>query len=496
MNKKLLSFCLGLALTATTADTAMAGGLLTNTNQNVAFLRLPARDASIDIDGVYLNPAGVAFMNEGFHLGLNWQAAWQTREITSTNPMLYPLNLNDPSATKKFKGDAKAPFIPSVQAAYNKGKWSFQFNFAVHGGGGKCTFDEGIGTFDEALGKIAYGIGSNGYRADSYMRGKQYYFGFTLGAAYKINDNLSVYGGLRALYGSANYKATIDNIRVNTEVQPGVNMDVPFDQFLSGGIQKCNNYITQLNGAISMTEAAGGDATAYKQQLAGVQGQLAQLNGLNKYSEGVDLMADQDGFGIAPIIGVDYRIGTFNFAGKYEFKTRMSLKNKSTLMEAGILEPLKKFEDGTSFREDNPAMLSLGAQWEVAPSVRVNAGYHHFYDEESKKYGDAQKLLKGGTNEYLFGVGWDITDKLTVSAGAQITKYGLTDDFMNDMSFVVDSWSWGAGIEYKVKENVKLQVAYFTTNYDDKKAAANANGSVNEYTRTNKVLGAGVTLDF
>ena len=32
-----------------------AGGLLTNTNQHVAFLRMLARGASIDIDGVYSN---------------------------------------------------------------------------------------------------------------------------------------------------------------------------------------------------------------------------------------------------------------------------------------------------------------------------------------------------------------------------------------------------------------------------------------------------------
>lgn len=514
-------FCIA-ALAAAAFQTANAGGMLTNTNQNVAYLRLPARDASIDIDGVYLNPAGVAFMNEGFHLGINWQAAWQTREITSTNPLLYPINLNDKSETKHFKGEAIAPIIPSVQAAYNKGKWSFQFNFAVHGGGGKCTFDNGIGTFDEALGKIAMGLkdfGATGYTANSYMQGKQYYFGFTLGAAYRINDHWSVYGGLRALYGSASYKATISDIKVGT-----ANGNIPFDQFLAGaqntvanGITQCEAGIPQLQGgiaklqgAISQLEALGQDASAYKAQLAQTQATLTQteatlaklqgaqptLMGLSKYSEGVDLMADQEGFGVAPIIGVDYKTGNFNFAAKYEFKTKMSLKNKSTLQEAGILEPLQKFEDGSSFREDNPAMLSVGAQWSVIPTVRVNAGYHHFYDEESKKYGDAQKLLKGGTDEYLLGAGWDITKKLTVSAGGQITKYGLTDDFMNDMSFVVDSWSWGAGIEYKIKENVKLQLAYFRTNYDDKKAAANANGSVNVYTRTNQVVGAGVTLDF
>ena len=76
----------GVMLTATaTATTASAGGILTNTNQSIDFLRNPARDAAIGLDGVYSNPAGVAFLPEGFHLGINWQYAHQTRTITLTD---------------------------------------------------------------------------------------------------------------------------------------------------------------------------------------------------------------------------------------------------------------------------------------------------------------------------------------------------------------------------------------------------------------------------
>ena len=63
--KKIKLSCMAMVLAA--AQTVMAGGLLTNTNQNVSFLRNPARDAAIGIDGVYSNPAGVAFLGEGFH---------------------------------------------------------------------------------------------------------------------------------------------------------------------------------------------------------------------------------------------------------------------------------------------------------------------------------------------------------------------------------------------------------------------------------------------
>ena len=41
-----------LAAAFAVAGNSLAGGLLTNTNQNVVFLRNPARDAAIGIDGL------------------------------------------------------------------------------------------------------------------------------------------------------------------------------------------------------------------------------------------------------------------------------------------------------------------------------------------------------------------------------------------------------------------------------------------------------------
>lgn len=220
MNKTKL-ICAALALSA--AATASAGGILTNTNQNIAFLRNPAQDAVIGIAGVYSNPAGVAFMNNGFHLSLNIQNAHQTREITSTfAPFAYGAK-NFGNTTKTFKGEANAPIIPSIQAAYNKNNWSFQFNFAITGGGGKCVFDDGLSSFEGNIALLPLlsqnldvltnelGLGSLGlptvsqYDMDTYMRGRQYYYGFTLGAARKLNDNWSVYLGARVLYGNSNY---------------------------------------------------------------------------------------------------------------------------------------------------------------------------------------------------------------------------------------------------------------------------------------------------
>ena len=76
-----------LAAVLFSMNAVFAGGILTNTNQSVSFLRNPARDAAIGLDGVYSNPAGVAFLSDGLHLGFNWQYAHQTRTITSTNSL-------------------------------------------------------------------------------------------------------------------------------------------------------------------------------------------------------------------------------------------------------------------------------------------------------------------------------------------------------------------------------------------------------------------------
>ena len=66
---------------------------------------------------------------------------------------------------------------------------------------------------------------------------------------------------------------------------------------------------------------------------------------------------------------------------------------------------------------------------------------------------------------------------------------------MNDMSFVVNSWSYGIGAKYRFNERIAVEAAYFRTNYDNyKTSAADANGNVNDYTRTNNVLGVGVNV--
>ena len=452
-----------------TSVSALAGGILTNTNQSIDFLRNPARDAAIGLDGVYSNPAGVVFMPEGFHLGINWQYAHQTRTIESTNPVYTMGRKNNPnSSTKTFEGVANAPIIPSIQIAYNMEHWSLQANLSVPGGGGSCEFENGLGSFESTVGNIANQLmpfGARGYDMDSYMKGRQYYYGVQIGAACKVIDNLSVYGGLRMLYGDATYKAKISNILVKT----------------TSGYIDFGSYLTQIMPAA---------------QAAGVGDKVAALE---KYSQGVNLLCNQSGVGFAPIVGIDYRLGKFNFAAKYEFRTQIRMKNESTVNEASEIPAVNKFRDGEKVNEDVPAMATLGVQYAPIDQLRFSIGGHYFFDKDASWYGNSQENLSHNTYEILWGAEWDTTENLTFSAGAQLTRYGNTKEYINDMSFVVNSYSIGFGFNYKLSQKVSVKAAYFQTFYGnyDRVDARDADGNMtvgDTFTRSNRVFGVGCQL--
>ena len=475
-----------------------------------------SREASIGIDGVYYNPAGVVFLGEGHHLSLNWQLAYQTRTIKNGYE-LFKNNVNNPITPREFEGKAFAPVIPSLQYAYNKGRWSFQANLALTGGGGKCTFDNGLGSFEKIVGETAMGawglaksldgaLGANMFATDaafgsesgkysynSYMHGRQYYYGISIGAAYKVSDNFSAFAGLRTVYASCNYYGYVRDIKVGN---------------------------TPLYTVLDPTKTDAAD---------------------------ILLSCDQTGLGFTPIIGIDYKTGRWNFSAKYELKTRMRLKNKSvnqapsignlagnlrtaliakgvpevvvdnkilgdptvqavmggikSKFDTALGEAVGEYEDGKKIAGDIPAYLTLGAGYAPTDDLRINVGFHWFDDKNATSYNNRNKKLDRGTLEYNAGAEYDINKRLTVSAGWQCTSYGLSDEYMDDKSFVVSSNSVGVGGVIRLTSRMKLNVAYFHTFYEHKKTSEQSALSPNlnytsDYTRNNNVFGVGLDVKF
>lgn len=489
-----------------------AGGLLTNTNNSIAFCRNFARDGVIAIDGVYSNPAGVAFLPNGWHLSMNIQNVYQTRTIESGftvpalqgTPFYQPFTLNggNENGIKRFKGKASVPVLPSVQAALNYDKWGFQAGFSLIGGGGKCEFGDGLASFERPISLIPallsqMGVTSTtpGYSVDSYMKGSQYVFGFQFGATYKVNEHLSFYGGMRFNYIWNKYEGSITDISANIDGKD----ELLYEYF---GL-KADEYLSQAS-AYAALAAATSDPTTKAQLEAAAE----QYNtGAEKMTAARTTVADryldctQNGWGITPIIGADYRVGNLNIGARLEFTNHLNIENNTKRDDTGL------FADGVNTPNDLPGIVAVGAQYSILPSLRVMGSWHYYFDKDAKMADGKQKRLSRNTQEYLAGVEWDITKDVMVSCGGQRTSYGLGDGgYLSDMSFVTSSYSFGFGTKFRISKHASVNIAYFFTDYEhfDKSYAQQFSAAgqtvegqcTDRFTRTNKVLGAGVDIDF
>jgi long-chain fatty acid transport protein len=435
--KKIFTGVLSLMISAS----ALAGGLLTNTNQNAAFLRNPAQEGAIGIDALYSNPAGVAFLSEGFHLSINWQMAAQQRIMTATSPVFALGTANNGATTKEFKGKAFTPVMPSFHAAYvfNE-KWSASAAFTVTGGGGKLEFDNGLPMFEYMVGGPLALQGAQ-YSMEQNLTGKQYLFGLQLGGTYKVTDNVSVFGGVRTVFASNAYEGTIKNIMLKSAATGG--------QLIPGAM---------VNPALA------------------------------------DYVLDcsQSTIGFTPIVGVDVNLGRLNLAAKYEFRTKLEYENESE-NSANVDAAFADYKDGAKVRNDVPAILTLGAEYSVLPSLRVAAGYTHYFDNDAK---GSTTNVSDNTWEASFGVEYDINDKWLVSAGVRHTNYGFADNELSDMNFNMDNYALGIGGAYKVNEKVTVNAGYMHSFYSDHKTPANAVGLATIYERKNDTWGVGVDIKF
>ena len=464
-----------MAATAMLATATWAGGLMTNTNYHIAFDRMFARGASTEIDATFSNPAGLAWGHEGWQLSLNFQKPWQNRDIELTAA-------ND--AKTKYEGKASAPIVPALFASYKKDRWAVSGMIGIVGSGGFVQYDDGVPMFNVLLNstitKLTKGLSDatqavispitpDQYTLDSEMKGKQYIYGGQLNFSYKITDYLAAAVGFRANY---------------------------YDGYYRGHVI-ADNHATK--------------------------GKLASLL----------LDVDQKGWGFTPIISLAYHQGPLTLTARYEFRTKISTKNDTNVLDADlnttkmVTEPLTQlvvagaitpaqaqaigqgiqqqlgggfsdytapYEDGARTRYDMPALLTVAAGYEFTPALRATVEYHFFDDKNAKMANDRQEELTHGTHEFLAGVEWDINKKFTVSCGGQRTDYGLSDGYQQNTSFACDSWSVGLGGAWNINEKVRLNAGYFCSiysNYDKQTTYGKET-----YSRTNNVIGVGIDFKF
>ena len=478
----------------TIATTTFAGGLMTNTNQSASFLRSVARGTTYNADAVYFNPAGTAFMGNGFHIAIGNQIARQTRTISSTYAPFAMGASNNGLTTKDFTGKAFAPFIPSLHVTYKHNNWAVMAGVGVNGGGGSLEFADGLGSFERQFSVLpvgvsqlgaAMGLSANQYDMNMYLKGSSMTLAFNVGASYKITEWLSAAALVRFSPTNNSYTGYIKDIQINPSCA-ALNLNgamMPASAFFGS--------VRDLYSQKASAAATAGDLVAAQQAvaMATTAGTYAVLTSNHT------LEVEQKGFAISPILALAFHKGNWDASVKYEFEMGTELKIKSA--EVSAKDPVINgiFTDGSTVKSETPALLSAAVSRQCGP-VKVTAEWHHFFDKNAEN--SFSPAVKGNTNEYLFGAEWAISDRWLVSAGAQRTQLNLDENAYSDMNFSLSSWSFGVGFEYKITDYMNFNFGYMPTLYDTATAKGVASGVEfkDVYSRTSNAIGIGLNFTF
>ena len=462
------------ALAAMTfATTTFAGGLMTNTNQSASFLRSVARGTTYDADAVYFNPAGTAFMGNGFHIAIGNQIARQTRTISSTYAPFAMGASNNGLTTKDFTGEAFAPFIPSLHVTYKHNNWAVMAGVGVNGGGGSLEFANGLGSFERQFSVLpvgvsqlgaAMGLSANQYDMNMYLKGSSMTLAFNVGASYKITEWLSAAALVRFSPTNNSYTGYIKDIQIN-----------PTGAEFGGNLMPASNFFGAVGGMVPT--------------LAATAAQYAVLTADHT------LEVEQKGFAISPILALAFKKGNWDASVKYEFEMGTELKINSAEVSANDPVINAIFPNGSTVKSETPALLAAAVSRQCGP-VKVTAEWHHFFDKNAEN--SFSPAVKGNTNEYLFGAEWAISDRWLVSAGAQRTQLNLDENAYSDMNFSLSAWSFGVGFEYKITDYMNFNFGYMPTLYDTATAkGVEVGGNFKDvYSRTSNAIGIGFDFTF
>lgn len=456
-----------LALTASAVQ-VMAGGVITNTNQSAPFVRTVSRNASMDNDAVYFNPAATAQLSDGIHLSYGHQVCFQTRTTTDDFPTLN---------THEYEGKIMVPAFPTLDAIWKKNNLAISLGFGPNGGGGNAQYENGLASFERQISLIpgmvsqmgsAYGLSVSDYDVNIEFKGGSVLYGGQLGVAYSfMDDKLAASIGARYIYQKNTYKGSIKDIQLNpTAAAFGMN----------GTMMPATTFFTNVSAALATVNPTVSAITAaYANSVADKE---------------VDVI--QTGMGFTPIIGLSFKPDDrFNFGFKYEMNTKIELTNDTKKDDIGM------FTDDSTFRKDIPAIMAVGAGVKITDKLRGSLSYTMYFDKNADWEG-REKFMDKNTMDIAGNLEYDIVDLLTVSAGYSRSISGVTPEFQSDMDYALSSNAYGMGgrLNFSEKLNVDLGFMYVAYDKTEKTSTYTGISHTETYDRVNKcfTLGLNYTL--
>ncbi|WP_319229388.1 hypothetical protein [Draconibacterium orientale] len=526
---------------------AFAGGLLTNSNQSAQYVRMLSRNAALEIDAVFYNPAGLVKMEDGWYFAFYSQTIFQTRDIDTQFPTLN---------SGHYEGETTIPVFPNVYAVYKKNNWAFSLGIGPVGGGGTAEFPSGIPTLEvpfslipgqlAALGQIDPALAVNSYDLEMALEASSTFWGIQLGASYAVNDKFSFYGGMRLVPSTNTYEGVIRNIQLNgvdaatwlngassqvATMAGNLNALAGVPDALAPILPTAGEYtLDQLVGAGQMDPLQQGQIEAGL-QLMGLSAEqidamnLNQINGAyvqaapgfvenaqtltgtaQTLTGTADQMGDkevktkQKGVGVAPILGFNYSPNDdWTVALKYEFKTKLTLENETDVDDMGL------FPDGAESSNDVPAIFSAGLGYRGIDWLEAQLSYTKYFDKGvdygyNTRYSTLGEMVHRDIDknyyELALGLQFNVSNNFAFSVGGMRSKNGVTPEYQSDFSFSNSSYTLAGGIMWKITDKLTFDAGVLNTFYqDDTVAFSHAGvGTYNEtYGKTTTSIAAGIS---
>jgi long-chain fatty acid transport protein len=493
-------FLVILLMAALFVGPVIAGGIITNTNHSAKYTRMQCRDATLGIDAVYYNPAGVTKLGSGLHFSINNQTIGQGRKIGSDYPYLDP-------TPKNYEANVSAPIFPGVYGAFVLGKFAVSAGFNPIGGGGSAKYEAGLPSLEYSVADLvpmlqAQGQAVTDYRLGMLFEGKSVFYGIQANLSYKINDMLSVAVGGRYVMAKEAYSGYMKDIQI---LVGGTWTAAP--TFFTYAAGSYTTYATSFTGAATgLSNAIGGGlingsdpltdplaigtltaiglyaagmtnnqaVTAFTGAAANMTANAQKATLASQALANQDVDAKRNATGITPIVSVNFSpLDWINVAVKYEFKTKLEFTNETAAGKAGLVgfnpstgAPVYLFPDGAKTRLDIPAMLSGGVALNPLKPLLISAGAHYYFDKEANWEG-RQNQLDRGLVEVALGAEYTFKDALAVSAGWLMTSTGAKPAYQTDQSYSLNTNTLGAGVGYKINKLLEVNLAGSYTIYQE-----------------------------
>ncbi len=397
-------------------------------NNSASYFQNPSQIGKISVEGVFYNPAGTVFLDDGLYLNANLQNSLISETMALRGNKL---------GSKSYAG------APSFNLLYKKDKFSLFGNASVIAGGATLKYKEGVpGIILAAEGFNEKTGGLLGARVtNNNFSGQNRYYQLMVGGAYKINDQFSISGGLKYVHAVRKLKGN-----VTYSYNPLVGRFI--------GLSGNNLSIDSKREADGIGGVIGFD---YKP--------TDTLNIAVKYETPVKL----------------------KFESKATENDKMSVAGKSL----GISFFYPEYANKASYRRDLPGVLSFGISKDVN-KFTYSAGYIHYFNKSAKmdrfEYKDGYEVNFGVdyriNDKFTWHAGFNYADTgaprntfsdVEYAVNSQIYATGLTYK-PNDAS----EWKFGiAHVSYS-SANGEKEVTSLGINID--KSKVKYDKSINVFT--------------